>query len=362
MVRKRYFLKLYKIKIRKARLRVKFIYGKILKKCSVLKNMPFYCRKRIKHMLNYLRSFWRRYPIEDKSQIAQICLAILTLLLVCITFWGITQSNKYTRQQIELQNRPFLAIVNPGYFIKPIETGQWQYAGYFPTINYGNKPAYELEVINDKVILIETSGSRLDELNRIQKDDGKNQTEKDIAYAQYVLYRKILVKIVYDYLKNNPRATNKQLTDYFSDNNNLRHKVNPACLDSKGNLDFKIDSRGDIGLYQEPSLLLPYRPETDNPKKIFQLGREIHPNTDEHIKTYSKILLVYVAAQYEGAVKQDKPYCIYYIGYHDEFLSPVRIKNITDYEKENLENKNKKVIPLIGFTEFKMWSDRTIIK
>mgnify|MGYP001616714839 CR=1 FL=1 len=329
-----------------------------------ISNMRRYIKETIIRGKDFFMKFWTEYTLKEKSQIAQIILTIFTIILVYITYFGILQSNKYTRQQIELQYRPYLAVIDPSYFIRLLTTGQWQYMAYFPVTNFGNKPAFELNLINDKVILIEPSKEKLKELNDIRNDSTKTQSEKDIAYVKYVTYRKGLIKLVADYLIKHPKATHEQLVNYFKNfAKYVDNRKQRIFFNEEGEADFKVDSRSDIyGSYPEPSLLLPYRPEVDKPKKTFPLGREIHPSTDLHISNYDKILFVYFAAEYEGIVKQRMPYSIYYLGYHDEFLNPVSGRLNIEPVMKSSDQATREVITLIPFTEFKIWSDRTIIE
>lgn len=308
-------------------------------------------------------TFRDKCKLENKAHIAQIALAALTAILVVITYLGIRQSNLYTRQQIELQYQPFLTLDNPGYFIRPIKTGQWQYAGYFPLINYGSKPAFEAKIINDKVIFIKPSEKKLEELREILDSSGKTQTEKDKAIAKYRSYRSGLIKMLSDYLMDNPEATAEQVRTSFNKLKNYKPDLEDIYLDDKGEQNFQVNLPSDIyEFYPEPSVVFPYRAEINGPKRSFSLGREVAPHTDADIADYKKTLFVYFAAEYQGIIEQEKPYTIYYTGYHDQYLKPISLEISSGYKEETQEYDEIEKILLIPFTEFKIWSDRTFVR
>ncbi len=261
---------------------------------------------------------WIFYKPKDFIA-AYMSIAAVILAILSTIFGG--QQAWLLRQQIELENRPFVSIEDPFWWFEEDGAGSfWLWTGFHRN-NYGQKPAEEVQFRNFRAIIVSINDEAL--ANKIRQRTSKGQ-EKYLS--EYILDERNrlvlhLVGLFASYFRSNPDAS--------KDDVNIFGQVLARGLVTSQDLSLSFykneplfrlvevnnEMRGYLG--SQRTTVFPHQD-----KVIYwtlQMGSGL-----KEILGGENLLISFFGFRYEGPVK-NAAYSTFFLGYGDRNLSLSKI-------------------------------------
>lgn len=306
--------------------------------------------QKIRHLIKLLaRPFpptWSAIKKTCKSVHSQSIIAFATLgalIFSGLQAWNLSQQTQTLRQQMELENRPFLSIENVYWQYKP--SSVWLTSD-FRLRNYGEKPAEEFQLRNYRVIIFEIKESLIEEKikeewrEKLEEVTGLEKSKrlrlyKDDERGRLTLH---LMRVLADFFRANPDARQAEVKK-FLDN------LGPASPELKGNKIFVYKKKllfRSIEVNNEMEEYFREQRRIVSPKqaKLQEMTQEMGEPWLKGILDGKNLLVVHWAIQYRD-ILSERLYSTFYIGFNRRF-----------------SNKPDKEF-ISPFVEFQSWSAET---
>jgi hypothetical protein len=284
----------------------------------------------------------KKFSEKSIIDIGTILILTMTMLFVGWQAFETSHSVKLFRQGYEIQNRPYVSVMNVTYrsneITNMIET-------HFNIAVFGSTPAHELFVSDRILFYIQPSQNILKYI-----DNNKNDLKKS-GKSDY--YLNGLIKEIAGFVKSNPDFNEIILKAFLKNWEKKPPRVKIKLEQKEEEINLKIDG---FHVYKEEKDIN-IAPLFITPKESwrFFLGRK-GSDIIKDIKNFKKVLFCYVKIQYE-AIDKDKKYYTYYLG----FIDGRRILKlqIPKFPNESLIQEKDEKIDVYSFNLRRMWLQRT---